>query len=374
MKIVYSDKHAQHDPQTFFVRGVKQRSSEQPERAERLLAAAKGAGHEIMSPKAHGSAPAETVHTPEYIDFLKTIARDWAKLPNASAEVVPNVHPARYPATYPKALAGRAGWHQVDLACPIGPHTWDAALAASESATTAADLVLGGAREAYALCRPPGHHAYADMAGGFCFLNNTAITAQRLRQKHQRVAVLDVDVHHGNGTQGIFFERDDVLTVSIHADPDNYYPYFWGHAHETGVGKGHGFNLNLPLPLGSADAPWLAAGDKALSADPRLRADRAGRRPGPRRQRKRSAAGPQGDRCGLPRHGREDRRPRPADCAGAGRRLSQRRPGPKPRAVPGGLRKRPLMTGARASGPLMIMSGPEVRAPSMTSLSSQRVA
>jgi hypothetical protein len=114
VKIIYSDKHAQHDPQTFFVRGVKQRSSEQPERAERLLTAAKGAGHEIMSPKAHGSTPAETVHTPEYIDFLKTIARDWARLPNASAEVVPNVHPARYPATYPKALAGRAGWHQVD--------------------------------------------------------------------------------------------------------------------------------------------------------------------------------------------------------------------------------------------------------------------
>jgi acetoin utilization deacetylase AcuC-like enzyme len=265
MKIVYSDKHAQHDPQTFFVRGVKQRSAEQPERAERLLAAAKGAGHEVVAATAHGAAPAETVHTPEYIDFLKTIARDWAKLPNASAEVVPNVHPAHYPATYPKALAGRAGWHQVDLACPIGPHTWEAAVAASESAATAADLVLGGAREAYALCRPPGHHAYADMAGGFCFLNNTAIAAQRLRQKHQRVAVLDVDVHHGNGTQGIFFERDDVLTVSIHADPDSYYPYFWGHAHETGVGKGHGFNLNLPLPLGSGDAPWLAAGDKALA-------------------------------------------------------------------------------------------------------------
>jgi acetoin utilization deacetylase AcuC-like enzyme len=265
MKIVYSDKHAQHDPQTFFVRGVKQRSSEQPERAERLLAAAKAASHEIVAPKAYGSTPAATVHTPEYIDFLKTIARDWAKLPNASPEVVPNVHPARYPATYPKALAGRAGWHQVDLACPIGPHTWDAAIAASESATTATDLVLDGAREAYALCRPPGHHAYADMAGGFCFLNNSAIAAQRLRQKHQRVAVLDVDVHHGNGTQGIFYERDDVLTVSIHADPAWYYPYFWGHAQEQGAGKGQGFNLNLPLPLGSPDQPWLEAGDKALA-------------------------------------------------------------------------------------------------------------
>ena len=103
------------------------------------------------------------------------------------------------------------------------------------------------------------------MAGGFCFLNNTAIAAQHLRGRHARVAVLDVDVHHGNGTQGIFFERDDVLTVSIHADPGRYYPYFWGHAHETGAGKGQGCNLNLPLPLGSPDAPWLEAGDKALA-------------------------------------------------------------------------------------------------------------
>lgn len=263
MKIVYSDKHAVHDPQTFFVRGVKHRSTEQPERATRLLAAAKEGGHEIVASKTYGTGPAATVHTPEYLDFLQIAARDWAKLPNASAEVLPNVHPARQPATYPKALAGRAGWHQVDLACPIGPGTWDAALAASEIAVTAADLVLDGAREAYALCRPPGHHAFADMAGGFCFLNNTAVATQRLRSRHPRVAILDVDVHHGNGTQGIFYERSDVLTVSIHADPDNYYPYFWGHAHETGAGAGQGFNLNLPLPVGSGDTPWLAAGDAA---------------------------------------------------------------------------------------------------------------
>lgn len=265
MKIVYSDKHAQHDPQTFIVRGVKQRSAEQPERATRLLAAAQGAGHEVIASKTYGAAPAATVHTPEYLDFLQIAAREWAKLPNASAEVVPNMHPARAHASYPKALVGRAGWHQADMGCPIGPHTWDAALASSEVAATAADLVLEGTREAYALCRPPGHHAYADMAGGFCFLNNSAIAAQRLRDKHQRVAILDVDVHHGNGTQGIFYERADVLTVSIHADPAYYYPYFWGHAQETGAGAGQGFNLNLPQPLGSGDQPWLAAGDTALA-------------------------------------------------------------------------------------------------------------
>ncbi len=265
MKIIYSDKHAQHDPQTFIVRGVKQRSAEQPERATRLLAAAQGAGHAIHAPKSYGIAPAASVHTPEYLDFLQIAAREWAKLPGAAPEVVPNMHPARAHASYPKALVGRAGWHQADMGCPIGPHTWDAALASSEVATTAADLVLGGAREAYALCRPPGHHAFADMAGGFCFLNNSAIAAQHLRGKHQRVAIFDVDVHHGNGTQGIFYDRDDVLTVSIHADPAHYYPYFWGNAHEHGAGKGEGFNLNLPQSLGSGDAPWLAAGDTALA-------------------------------------------------------------------------------------------------------------
>ncbi|MFO1085462.1 MAG: histone deacetylase family protein [Reyranellaceae bacterium] len=265
MKIVYSERHAKHDPQTFLVRGVIQRNAEQPERALRLLAAAQAAGHAVETPKPSGVAPAQAIHTPEYLDFLQVAAREWATLPGAGPEVVPNVHPARYPATYPKGLVGRAGWHQADTGCPIGPHTWDAALAASETAVTAADLVLSGAREAYALCRPPGHHAFADMAGGFCFLNNSAIAAQHLRRDHVRVAVLDVDVHHGNGTQGIFYERDDVLTVSIHADPSTYYPYFWGHAHETGTGKGHGFNLNLPLPLGSPDAPWLEAGDKALA-------------------------------------------------------------------------------------------------------------
>ena len=266
MKTVYSEQHARHDPQTFFMRGSRQpRSAEQPERATLLLAAARAAGHDVLAPKSCGAAPAAAVHTPEYLDFLQTASREWAKLPGASEEVIPNVHPARYAATYPKILVGRAGWHQADLACPIGPHTWEAALAATEVAVTAADLVLEGERQAYALCRPPGHHAYADMAGGFCFLNNTAIAAERLRARHPRVAILDVDVHHGNGTQGIFWERADVLTVSIHADPNFYYPYFWGHAHETGAGAGVGFNLNLPQPLGAPDAPWLAAGDTAIA-------------------------------------------------------------------------------------------------------------
>ncbi|HJQ59553.1 MAG TPA: histone deacetylase family protein [Vineibacter sp.] len=271
MKVVYSDKHAQHDPSYFLVRGQRQKSAEQPARADQLLAAARAGGHTIVPPASSGLAPVLAVHTPDYVDFLQVAQREWQKLDGAGAEVVPGAHPVRHGGTYPRSIVGRAGWHQVDGACPIGPGTWAAALAASEVAVTAAQIVLdeaqaGAARPmAYALCRPPGHHAYADLAGGFCFLNNTAIAAQHLRRQHDRVAILDVDVHHGNGTQGIFWRRNDVLTVSIHADPADYYPYFWGYAHERGEGAGEGCNLNLPLPVGTGDEAWLAAGEQALA-------------------------------------------------------------------------------------------------------------
>jgi acetoin utilization deacetylase AcuC-like enzyme len=126
--------------------------------------------------------------------------------------------------------------------------------------------VLGGAPVAYGLCRPPGHHAYADMAGGFCYLNNVAIAAQFMRRERARVAIIDIDVHHGNGTQGIFYERPDVFFASLHADPGNYYPFFAGYAEERGAGAGRGANLNLPLAHGSGDAAFLAALDDALAA------------------------------------------------------------------------------------------------------------
>ncbi len=270
MKVVYSDKHVLHDPAFFLVRGERRDSAEKPGRADILLKAARDGGHEIVAPAYTGLVPVLAIHTPEYVDFLQVAQREWRALEGAGPEVIPNVHPVRYRGTYPRAIAGRAGWHQVDGACPIGAGTWEAALAAAQVAVTAAQTVMDETRAgatapmAYALCRPPGHHAYADMAGGFCFLNNTAIAAQHLRTEHQRVAILDVDVHHGNGTQGIFYARNDVLTVSIHADPADYYPFFWGHAHERGEGTGEGSNFNLPLPLGSSDAVWLAAGERAL--------------------------------------------------------------------------------------------------------------
>ena len=138
-------------------------------------------------------------------------------------------------------------------------------LAPAQSAIAAADAVASGAPHAYALCRPPGHHAYADQAGGFCFLNNSAVAAQRLLAAGHRPAILDIDVHHGNGTQGIFYDRADVLTVSIHADPSDFYPFFWGHAQERGAGPGLGANLNLPLPRLTDDDGYAPVLDTALA-------------------------------------------------------------------------------------------------------------
>ncbi|MGA7998584.1 MAG: histone deacetylase family protein, partial [Bradyrhizobium sp.] len=259
MKAVYTELHRSHDPQFFLVRGVVKRTTEQPERADRLLTGLKAGKHRLVEPKVFGQGPRARIHSAEYLGFLAEAWQAWSALGDAGSEMIANMHPVRNPGTYPAHIVGRLGWHTVDTACPIGPGTWAAACAATDVAVTAAQLVLDGEGAAYALCRPPGHHAYRDLAGGFCFLNNSAIAAAHLRLKHERVAILDVDVHHGNGTQGIFYERGDVLTISIHADPASFYPFVWGYAHERGAGAGLGANLNIPLPIGTGDEGYLQA-------------------------------------------------------------------------------------------------------------------
>ncbi len=267
MKAVYSEAHRAHDPQFFLVRGVVRKTTEQPERADRLLSGLGSGRNDLLTATEFGAGPRARVHSPEYLDFLARCWDEWKALPDAGGEMIANVHPVRQPcATYPSGVVGRLGWHAADTSCPIGPGTYAAACAAADVAATAAELVLQGEDAVYALCRPPGHHAYRDMAGGFCYLNNTAIAAAHLKLKHERVAILDVDVHHGNGTQGIFYERPDVLTVSIHADPTHYYPFFWGYAHERGAGNGTGANLNLPQPIGTGDADYMVALDTAARA------------------------------------------------------------------------------------------------------------
>jgi len=265
MKAVFDARQGKHDPQFFMANGVPRPSPEQPERIARLHAAAERAGCRFEAPADRGTGPLAAVHTAEYLHFLRTIHARWQRIEGAGPEVIPNIHPASRGDGYPKSAVGQAGYHQADTACPIGAETWDSAYWSAQTAVSAAELLAGGERAVYALCRPPGHHAFADLAGGFCFLNNAAIAAEHLRRAGHRPAILDVDVHHGNGTQGLFEARGDVLTVSIHADPARFYPFFWGHAQERGTGAGRGANLNLPLPRGTGDDAYLRALDTALA-------------------------------------------------------------------------------------------------------------
>ncbi|PPJ48398.1 histone deacetylase family protein [Rhizobium sp. KAs_5_22] len=264
MKVFYAEEQKRHDPKFFLSSGGRQPNPEQPERVERLLNGARAAGLTVARPIEHGLGPISAIHTPEYLDFLKRIYQRWQHIEGASEEVIPNIHPIARGGTYPASAVGQAGYHMADTSCPISAETWDSACWSAWSAVSAADAVVAGESASYALCRPPGHHAFRDVAGGFCFFNNSAIAAQRLRRSAERVAIIDVDLHHGNGTQGVFYERADVLTVSIHADPVRFYPFFWGHADERGEGLGLGYNFNLPLARKSNDAAYLEALSAAL--------------------------------------------------------------------------------------------------------------
>lgn len=264
MKVIFDEAQKRHAPSFYLVRGIPREAAEQPGRADMLLKGALAAGLQQVAPEDFGLDPVTAVHEPRYVDFLQSVHGEWTALGDTSDEVAATIRPVPKPATYPNHVIGRIGWHMMDTSCPLGENTWASVKASANSAIAGAEMLLEGAGEAYALCRPPGHHAYKEQCGGFCFLNNVAIAAQHLRQKHDRVAILDVDVHHGNGTQGIFYDRADILTVSIHGDPMDYYPFFFGHAHETGEGDGAGYNINIPLPLKSGDEVWLDAVDTAM--------------------------------------------------------------------------------------------------------------
>ncbi|QCO55698.1 histone deacetylase family protein [Pseudorhodobacter turbinis] len=263
MKAIFDERQWKHQPKNFMANGALLPNPEQPERIDRLLIGAKAAGCTVQAPDDAGLGPIAAIHSAEYLTFLQNIYTRWRRIDGAGEEVIPNIHPANRTDSYPKSAIGQAGFHQADTACPIASGTWEAAYWSAQSAITGADL-LTTERAVYALSRPPGHHAFGDLAGGFCFLNNSAIAAERLLAQGKRPAILDVDVHHGNGTQGIFYNRRDVLTVSLHADPARFYPFFWGHTDERGEGAGLGYNLNLCLSRGTDDAGFLAGLDVAL--------------------------------------------------------------------------------------------------------------
>jgi len=263
MHVFFDPIQKTHAPETFLVSGAWRPCPETPERADSFLAAVRDLGLTVTVPDDFGLGPLVAVHSPEYLTFLKTIYDRWQGL-GGSQDVVPHTHPVRRDGAYPRSPLGQAGYHLGGTSCPVSAGTWTAALRSAHSAVAAARAVRAGAPLAYALCRPPGHHATGDLAAGFCYLNNAAIAVDDLRAGFGRVATLDIDLHHGDGTQTIFYDRRDVLTTSVHADPLDFYPFFLGHACERGTGAGLGYNRNYPLPLGSGDDVWLAALDLAL--------------------------------------------------------------------------------------------------------------
>lgn len=270
MKAFWDPVQLTHAPRFFLQRGTVRPNFEVPARATALLDGLRSLNLVPEPPAPASRAALEAVHDPAYLDFLRTAPAAWAALDTPGPEVVPNIHPspemlAQGAGFNPNPIA-QVGWFTADTSCPIAPATWPAAEAAAACALAAAAEATAG-RHAYALTRPPGHHAYAARAGGHCYLNNTAIAAQSLRTHGAaRVAILDIDSHHGNGTQGIFWDRPDILFASLHGDPGGYYPWYVGHASERGAGPGLGANLNLPLPRGTGDDAWLAALDTALDA------------------------------------------------------------------------------------------------------------
>jgi len=265
MRLFFDPRQLDHDPGRELHNGGWQAHAEHPGRARAMLSAI----GPTETPADQGEAPLLRVHPAEYLAFLKSAHADW-KAAGREGNAIGYTWPVvRRRVQMLKRIDARLGRYSYDAATPIAEGTWNAAYWGAQAALTATDAVLAGDPNAFALCRPPGHHCGADYLGGYCYLNNAAIAAEAAVAAGRHVAILDVDYHHGNGTQDIFYERADVLFVSIHADPATDYPFYWGHADETGAGEGEGATLNLPLPQGTRIAPYraaLAAGLERIAA------------------------------------------------------------------------------------------------------------
>jgi acetoin utilization deacetylase AcuC-like enzyme len=276
MLTFHNPQHHLHQGRHEMFRGRLVACHETPQRLDHVLAELRGRGFGPLRAPAVDDATLDTalaqIHRPRYLHFIEHAWREWVALDPANAEhdALPSVWPAPGMRLdlLPENFAARMGLFSFDAGTPLTAGSWVAARAGAACAIAAARAVADGAAgSAFALTRPPGHHAGAEFFGGYCFLNNAALAAQTLRDGGAtRVAVLDVDYHHGNGTQAIFEARDDVLTVSIHGDPRTEYPFFLGHADERGSGAGEGCNLNLPLPRGTGFVRWRGALQAGLAA------------------------------------------------------------------------------------------------------------
>lgn len=265
MKAFFHSLQDQHVPKSYFTRGQMRAPQEVPERTQRIIEGLKQLDCPVHEPADHGMAPISRVHDLGYLRFLESAHRRWKAIPeNWGDEVMSNVF-VRSP-NHMQGILAEAARYLADGSCPIGEHTWHSAYWSAQTALSAAQAVIEDGWPAYALCRPPGHHARRDAAGGFCYLNNAAIAAEALRGVFARVAILDPDMHHGQGIQEIFYERDDVLYISIHGDTTNFYPVVSGHEDERGAGAGYGYNINLPMPHGSSEETFFDRVDEALNA------------------------------------------------------------------------------------------------------------
>jgi acetoin utilization deacetylase AcuC-like enzyme len=272
MKTVFHPSQLQHNPAKEFLDGEWGDYHESVRRPRMILDAISAAQlGAVIEPDDFGIEPIRAVHADHYLDFLQTAYAKWIAEGRSPDGVYPDTFFKPGFLHRPTKIVALAGLYTFDMSTVIVEKTWDAAYWSAQCALTAAKLVRDGERAAFALCRPPGHHTHADMGGGYCFINNAAVAAQSFLPSPSRggagggggVCILDVDFHHGNGTQAIFYDRSDVLFVSLHADPDRQYPYFLGGAEERGLGAGEGFNLNYPLPIKTTDDQYLAALNEA---------------------------------------------------------------------------------------------------------------
>ena len=260
-----SPRQSAHDPARELMNGGWADHAETPARLATMLAAMEG---DVRAPDDHGMAPILAVHDPDYVAFLETAHAEWLAA-GREGDAIGYAFPVRgrRPLRLDR-IDARLGQYSFDAGTPITAGSWDAAYWGAQAALSAVAAVAeSGATQAFALCRPPGHHAGADYFGGYCYLNNAAIAARAAEARGLGpVAVLDVDYHHGNGTQDIFYEDAGVFFASIHADPRTDYPYYWGHADERGAGAGEGTTFNQPLPRGTGWAQYEVALGKALEA------------------------------------------------------------------------------------------------------------
>jgi acetoin utilization deacetylase AcuC-like enzyme len=275
MLTIYSDDHKLHHGNGELMNGSIVPCFEMPRRAELILERVRAVQlGEVIAPRDFGVAPLTRVHSPAYLSFLETAWASWSAL-ERDYDALPMTWPVRgmNQSRPPQHIEAKLGFYSFDGGAPIQAGTWRAVYSSAQVALEGA-AQLAQASAAFALCRPPGHHAASDLMGGYCYFNNAAVAAQALLDAGaSRVAILDIDYHHGNGTQEMFYSRDDVLVVNLHGDPVFEYPFFLGHADETGHGAGEGYNLNLPLPAGTGFEAWFAALEVACARVDRFAPD-----------------------------------------------------------------------------------------------------